>query len=347
MPGGERIREVTHRGAGQLAQDVPAEPGAQDSSRLDDRTGGLGQFGQPRADDDPHRVRDGRAGRIRARWSAGELTGQFGGQERVAAAALGDDADQIRRGWCPGHCGHQVGRVVLAERGQRDHQSGPQQRVALVQPAPPALVAVARGDQHDRGHGAQGGGQVGQQPQRRRVGLVRVVDDHQHRPRRGRDDLGQVEGQLRPRPLRVSRTPAQIARQAGQRGKERRAFHEPRRCRMARCQRAHHARPRAQRGAAGGRRAPGPDDLEARGPVGRRLGQPGLADAGLAGDRHQGTPPGPRGSQHRVDLGQRPGARHERVQHPDDHPSAILPVWQNARFAAIIRSSPAGIGWNR
>ena len=29
---------------------------------------------------------------------------------------------------------------------------------------------------------------------------------------------------------------------------------------------------------------------------------------------------------------ERPDARHERVQHPDDHPSAILPVWQNARL---------------
>jgi anaerobic selenocysteine-containing dehydrogenase len=66
--------------------------------------------------------------------------------------------------------------------------------------------------------------------------------------------------------------------------------------------------------------------------VSGRLGQPGLADAGLAGHRHQGAPPGPHASQHRVDLGRRPDARHERVQHPDDHPSAILPVRQNVRL---------------
>ena len=340
-PGGEQVREVTGGDAGQLAQDVPAEAGAQDGSGLDDRTGGLGQFGQPRAGDDPDGVGNRRADRVCARVLAGELTGQFGGQERVAAAALGDDADQVGRWWRPGHPGYQAGHIVLGERRQRDHQAGSQQRVALVQPAPPGLVAVARGDQHDRGHGPQGGGQLGQQPQRRRIRLVRVVDDHQHRPRCGRDDLGQVEGQLGARAPGVGRAArwgaVGVAGPACHRGQKRRPVHQPGRGRMAVREHAHHPRPRAQRSAARGGRAPRPDDLEGPGrvgprPVSGRLGQPGLADAGLAGHRHQGAPPGPRASQHRVDLGERPDARHERVQHPDDHPSAILPVWQNVRL---------------
>jgi hypothetical protein len=64
-----------------------------------------------------------------------------------------------------------------------------------------------------------------------------------------------------------------------------------------------HPRPRAQRGGSGGGGAPRPDDLESIGPPGGLLGQPGLADAGLAGDHQQFSPPGARGRQHRIDLG--------------------------------------------
>jgi hypothetical protein len=65
----------------------------------------------------------------------------------------------------------------------------------------------------------------------------------------------------------------------------------------------------------GGGGAPGPDDLESAGPPGGLLGQPGLADAGLAGDDQQHAPPGARSSQRRLDLGQDPGAGHERDRH--------------------------------
>ena len=114
---------------------------------MSDRPGGDRQFGQPRASDHPDGLGDRRAGRGRTPALAGELTGQLGHQQGVTAAALGDDADQVRRGRCPGQARHQAGHVALGERRQRDHQAGPQQRAALVQPALPGLVAVARGDQ--------------------------------------------------------------------------------------------------------------------------------------------------------------------------------------------------------
>ena len=333
-PAGERVCQLASWDGGQLSQDVPAEARAQDGSRSQYRTGRLRQLGQPRAGDDQNRVGDEHTGLVGACFPAGEVAGQFGDQQGAAAAALGYDPDQVRHSGRPAHSGQQAGHVVFAEGRQRDHQAGPQQRGALGQPTLPGPVALARGDQHGHGHGPQRGSQLGQQPQRHRVGLMRVVDDHDYRPACGcsRHELGQVKGQLGPRPLRVSRAQAKVASRVGQRGQKRRAGHEPRRGRMARRQRAHYPRPRAQRGAARGGGAPRPDDLEIRGPVSRRLGQPGLADAGLASDGYQSTPPGARGGQHRVDLGQRPGARYERVQHRDDHPPAILPVWQNARL---------------
>jgi hypothetical protein len=64
-----------------------------------------------------------------------------------------------------------------------------------------------------------------------------------------------------------------------------------------------HPRPRTQCGGSGGGGTPRPHDLESLGPPGNRLSQAGLADAGLAGYRQQGSPPGARGGQRRVDLG--------------------------------------------
>jgi hypothetical protein len=74
-----------------------------------------------------------------------------------------------------------------------------------------------------------------------------------------------------------------------ERGQERRAVHQPARGGVAAREHAHYPRRRAQRDAGGGGRAPGPDDLEGAGgtrsgPVGGRLGQPGLADTRFAGD---------------------------------------------------------------
>ena len=211
--GGQRVGQLGRWHSGHRGQHVSPEARAQNRGGLEYRTGGDGQFGQPRMSDHPDGLGDHRAGGGRVPALAGELAGQLGHQQGVAAAALGDDPDQVRLGRRPGHPGHQAGHVILPERRQRDHQAGPQQGAALVQPALPGLVAIARGDQHGRGHGPQGRSQLGQQPQRRHIGLVRVVDDHEHRPPRGRgrDDLGQVKGQLGPRPLGVSRTPAQVA----------------------------------------------------------------------------------------------------------------------------------------
>ncbi len=136
--GGERAGQLSRRHSGQRGQHVPPEARAQNRGGLEYRTGGSGQFGQPRAGDDPDGVGDHRAGRAASRrpWRR-ELAGQLGGQERIAAAALGDDLGQAGLGRLPGHVGHQVGHVGLAERRQRDDQAGPQQRAAL-RPAGPA-----------------------------------------------------------------------------------------------------------------------------------------------------------------------------------------------------------------
>jgi hypothetical protein len=201
-----------------------------------------------------------------------------------------------------------------------------------VEPPVPVPVAVPRGDQHGGGHRAQGGSQLGEQPHRGHVGVVRVVDDDQDRPFRGRDreDLGQVEGQLRARALRVASVSA--PGRVGHGSQERRVRDQPGHRRVTARQDPDHPRPRAQRGTSGGSRAPRPDDLESIGLRGGLLGQPGLADAGFAGDRQQRSPPGARGGQHRAGLGQHPGARHQRDQHCHTTPCRSRQSRRSARF---------------
>ena len=79
--GGERVREIAGRDAGQLSQDIPAEMRAQDRCGLNDRTGGLEQCGQPGAGDAPDGVGDQDANLIGTRFLAGELPSQFSGQQ--------------------------------------------------------------------------------------------------------------------------------------------------------------------------------------------------------------------------------------------------------------------------
>jgi hypothetical protein len=329
--GRERAGQLTGLEPGQPGQDVAAEARAQDRGGQDDVPCRPGQLADPGAGQRPHRVGHDRAGRRGFGVPAGQLAGELRHQERVSRAALGDDANQVRAGRGAGHAGHHGGDVAFGERLQRDDVTRAQQRGSHVQPPVPVPVAVARGDQHGGGHRTQGGSQLGEQPQRGNVGLVRVVDDYQNRPLHGRDreDLGQVQGQLRARTLRVASVSA--AGRVGQGGQERRVRDQPGHRRVTARQDPDHPRPRAQRGTSGGSRAPRPDDLESVGLPGGLLGEPGLADAGLAGDRQQRSPPGARGGQHRADLGQHPGARHQRDQHSHTTPCRSRQSGRSAR----------------
>ena len=194
--GRERAGQLTWLEAGQRGQDVAAEARAQDRGGQDDGPGRAGQLADPGAGQRPHRVGHDRAGRrgFGARFDAGpgQLPGELCHQERVSRAALGDDANQVRAGRGAGHAGHHGGDVAFGERLQRDDVTRSQQRGSHVQPPVPVPIAVPRGDQHGGRHRAQGGRELGEQPQRGGVGLMRVVEHHQDRPppSGGRDDLG-------------------------------------------------------------------------------------------------------------------------------------------------------------
>jgi hypothetical protein len=81
---------------------------------------------------------------------------------------------------------------------------------------------------------------------------------------------------------------------------------------VGRGQRPQHRRPGAQRPHALVAAAPGPLLREAVRPPYQLLGQPGLADAGLAGDQHQPAPAQPCLLQHGLQLGERAVAPDER-----------------------------------
>ena len=331
-PGRERAGQLTGLEPGQPGQDVAAEARAQDRGGQDDVPCRPGQLADPGAGQRPHRVGHDRAGRRGFGVPADQLPGELGHQERVSRAALGDDPNQVRACRGSGHAGHHGGDVAFGERLQRDDVTRAQQRGSHVQPPVPVPVAVPRGDQHGGGHRAQGGSQLGQQPQRGHVGLVRVVDDHQtgrfaaataKTSARSKDSCERAPSGSRPSPA-----PGRV----GQGGQERRVRDQPGHRRVTARQDPHHPRPRAQRGTSGGSRAPRPDDLESIGLRGGLLGQPGLADAGFAGDRQQRSPPGARGGQHRAGLGQHPGARHQRDQHSHTTPCRSRQSRRSARF---------------
>ena len=137
-----------------------------------------GQPGQPA----PQRLRDaGRdLGGLVPRALGGQQPGQLPDEERVAAAALPQPGGDLGRKARPGQFPGQRPNVVRREAGE-DELLG--LACDLAQQSGRLGVAVRAQQQH--GSRRQGAGQEPQQPQRRLVGPVQVVQDDEHGPPRG------------------------------------------------------------------------------------------------------------------------------------------------------------------
>ncbi len=147
-----------------------------DGERLDDRGG---QLVEPAAHHLPYAGRDG----VREAVGVPEPGGLLD-EERVSAGAPVHLGDQVGAGLATGGAGHQGGHLVPAEAGERDcgglraqrHQQRAQRMLAGLDLG----VPVGADEQQPLEPGVPG--DELEQPDRRRVGPVQVVEDHHDRP---------------------------------------------------------------------------------------------------------------------------------------------------------------------
>ena len=211
--------------------------------------------------------------------------------------------------------------------GQVDH--GGQQRMPL------AYLGVPVVPHHQRAGTLQLQAQEPQQRQRRRIGPVQVIQDQQQRPARGRrpQEARQAVEQPEPRLLRFQRRRKRKIRNAVTHGGDQlsdvgRADAQviTQRGRVADLHlhiAADDLDPGPERGRARPFPAPTPQHHRAAHgrPRGQLLGQPGLADAGLARHQHDPTTAGRRGIQVGGESGQLTRTAHQRSPHADRLPS--------------------------
>jgi hypothetical protein len=210
------VEGVEHVAAGlaghpldQVELEHPAPHGGRDQRPL----GGLGQPGQPLADD--HADAGGHLQVLELQISAelalaveehprlGQVEVDLLGEERVALALGVDAAHQGRRRPLPGQPGHQRGDVLLGQRPQRDPVGQPLAHELVEDSgqrrARRDLVVAEAADEHHR-HLGHVQGQVLEQQQGRLVGPVQVLEDEEEGPLLGgpADELAHAEPQVAP-----------------------------------------------------------------------------------------------------------------------------------------------------
>nr|WP_246086001.1 hypothetical protein [Pseudonocardia hydrocarbonoxydans] len=251
----QRELAADHRGQGEQGPGVVGQPAQPTFQHVADRRG------------DVRRARPG----VQAALAAQQLD-QLDEEERVA---LGTPAQVLGQ---PGVGQPAVGEQLpdLGDRQPVERQPGdgalPGQVGEGVDQRVGALVGrVAQRRDHQHRQRRDPADEEAQQVQRERVGAVQVVEDDEQRPVRG--GRGQRTGDLLEQ---LGAAGVGVALPGAGRG-----------ARVG-AERAQHLRPRPQRGRRGlvGTPAPGHPDAERAGGRGRLLGQPGLADPGLAAEQH-------------------------------------------------------------
>jgi hypothetical protein len=324
--------------AGRPGQQRRAELGPGHGGRPQQLQAGRAQPGQAPPDrlPDPERDPGRRAG--------GQQPGHLLDEERVAAGAPLHVGHERRVGRAAEQPADQQGHLVVAERAKRRDRGGGgqvgQQGAGLLAGG---LVELAPGGQDQGPGGGQAAGQEGEQLQRRRVGPLEVVEDHDQRPLPGGGQQHRGElveqpdpgGRVRLAGLRERDRPGQLGQQPRRRGQP---GGEPSQALVGRDQRPQHLHP----GPVGRRPlplpAPAPGDPGAAplGVGGRRRGHRGLAGAGLAGQQHQPAPAGGGGLGGAAELGEQLVPPDEPV--PGRHRRTILPVQPPCRYARRCRA---------
>jgi hypothetical protein len=227
-----------------------------------------------------------------------QVTGQFLGHERVAAAALVDPVGVLRLDLLAGDRGHQLEGLLPVERGQVDdpHRAQPAQ---LGQDPAQRVRAVQRLGPHRGQHReldvTEAGQQVEEQLPGAAVGPLQIVEDEQqapvtgHRPQVAGDPLEQRAGIAGRLATVVGRTPASV--ELAQRLEHR-------------VQRRGVTDVEAGSGQHGVTRVTHRPDGLAQ--------QPALADAALPGDEHRGRASRTDVAQVGLDVGERAGASDKR-----------------------------------
>ena len=210
----ERVEDrLPRRGAGRL-EEREVELRADHRGGLEDVDGGLAEPVEPAADHLAHALRHAEVaerGPAVVREGAGleQVAQHLLDEERVAAGLVLDRGAQPGAGLRADPGGDQARGGVPVEPGQRDpldEPVAPQVGERAGERVPAAELGLAVGaDDHDPGR-AGVAQHVGEQPQRRQVGPVQVVEREQHRPA-GRFGEGGGDGleQAQPRAGRVAR----------------------------------------------------------------------------------------------------------------------------------------------
>ena len=228
--------------------------------------------------------------------------------ERVGAAAVDDQRAQV---------------VVLEAAEVEAHAEARElaEHGLDLGPAPRPRLVV--GGDHEHARLAQRAGEEGEQQQRRQVGGVEVVEEHDQRLARGgvaqEDGDGVEEREARLLGLEVAglgqvQALAQLGRELGHPARAGAELGAQGVVVAVGRERAHDLHPRPEGGRAAAVPAARPRDAMAvgRGALAQRGGQAGLADAGLAREQHEAAVPGRRLLERRVEIGQLAGAPEKR-----------------------------------
>ena len=267
---GDREALAGHRGDGEQVYDLTGQPGQAAGQHV------------------THRRRDtGHRGPVKRRTLRREQPRDLLGEERVPGGAVVHGADQRRRRALTAHLFDQLANLIGRQAGELQHLGLPgqlgQQPARGMIPGRHLDVAV-RPD--DEGSGVmQLAGEEDQQPQRRHVRPVQIIDDDNQRPlRRSSPQIRRrrVVGAEADRGL-IAQDAAPGCGGAGELGQ-----HGLARLAAAPGQTTHHLDPRPEaRGAVALPARPPHGDRALRLRVGHRLGgERGLAHAGLARKQH-------------------------------------------------------------
>jgi hypothetical protein len=280
---------------------------------------------------------------------AGEEADDLGDEERVAVGLLVHRHRQRRRRLHPCDRGYEAGHLRLVQAAQK------QPPVVLAagevgqdskQRMSPVHLGVPVAAHHQQPGTLQLPTQEPQQGQRRRIRPVQVVQHQQQRPAGGGrpQEAGQAVEQPEAGRLRLGRRRGRQVRQALADGRHdlgdvgRTGTHVLAQRRRVACLDigAHDLDP----GPEGGRAlslpaaAPQHQDAAGAGLGGQLLGQPGLADAGLAGQQDHPAPAGQGGLQVDGERGQLGLAADERGRHRRPPPSLNRPMSSAPRYRA-------------
>ncbi len=321
--------------AGRL-QHPQLEVAADHRGNLQDPLAVVGQAAEPLGDHRPDPLRQpalehpGAAGDRIEPALAGQQPHHLGDEQRVAVGLLVQRRGQRRRGRHPGHQRDEAGHVLLVQPAQQHPPAVPpsgQVGQGRHQRMPPVDLCVPVDAHHQQAGTLQLATHEAQQGQRRRVRPVQVVEDQQQRaaggrrPQEGRQAVEQLEaGHLRldrRRAGQVRQTVADVRGQLGDVGGTRAQVVAQRRRVAGLDVGADHLDPGPEGGCALSLPAAAPQHPGATRCRlgGQLLGQPGLADSGLAGQQHHPAVTGASGIQVGGERGQLALTTDERCRH--------------------------------